>query len=522
MRHLLLTTALVLLAPAAFAQTIDEAGAQKLAQQLTAALKTQTGFELNGEATVKADGDAYLATLPTLTGKNPDGTLVISPIEMRLTPTTEGVYTFTGKLGTPMATMADEAGVPEASVSATEQSLSGTWDMNPDSPGSSYNFTASNLTVTKGQDTKLGTIATLAAKNTLLPVVDGKTGGDFNFSLTGLNFSEQQGQSGTFNVTLDKVAASGHTAGVDVKAIAATRDNVKQLNDSAIPTMAEVQKLLQGFASTPSIGSGQGYVDISLGNLKVNETKPEGSSGVSLGNFALRLDFSEAPEKLNNMLIAYSHNGLKITGGKPDVTDGVIPSAASFRTEVTNMPIEKLLGLTAGEAAKALDQPAKDISATAVGKDIWAEARKEMAAAKTGITVHDISYTAPALASKSTGSFAASAMSIFGASGKLDTRITGMEELLKAVTDSMNAPPAHDSNQPEAQSNAGGLMMALSMAQGFGRKVEGQTPSAYDYALELTPEGSFRLNGMDMGAMMGMGQQPSGGAPEPAPVPQAK
>lgn len=96
--------------------------------------------------------------------------------------------------------------------------------------------------------------------------------------------------------------------------------------------------------------------------------------------------------------------------------------------------------------------------------------------------------------------------------GASDTRIAGLDAFT-AKLGTLAAPPANSTApQPQADPEAQGLLMMMSMLQGMGQQAEGGLRT---YHFEVGADGSAKMNGTDIASLIGMGM--NAGSAETAP-----
>jgi len=495
MLRLSLTTALVLCAPAFAHAAVDAAGAAALQKQLAQSLENLAPMTTNGDLLVTPDGDAFAVTMPTLVMKNrEDFSVVIAPISLRMLPTAEGVYTYTGTLPSPFFTVADETGVTRGTATVKEQQIKGEWN-------AAQHIFPSSLAVLKGvtyTDTKshyVVKIAELGATNQMTPTAEGRVNAQGSLNARNIEVTHAEAERGrALQVKIEGLGITSIAHDYDMTALDKLRES-GVLNNNAKP--ADALSRFSSLLNAPGQGGPGGKNEFSLimTNLFITgkdagDAKPTEArlASIKLGGTA----HTDAAG-LSNFTMGYEHGGFALTNMSSQILANLLPASVKFGATIANLPAAGLLQSTVESLNGAADETPRNTARQAIGS-----AAAQMEKAGTLFTITNLDFTSKALSANTQGSIKPSTASPVGATGTLNTRLVGVNELLARLAAGAKPPSADGTAQPQQDPNEGAVMMGLSMMQVYGQPVPDATPSALSYKFELAQDGSLVLNGAPM------------------------
>lgn len=506
----------------------DEATAAQLATKIQASLQTllpaqftTPGSELAFAGTTKVTvaGDVYALEIPALHAKTSDGSVDVGIITGMLTPTDGPGYNFALTLPTPLAVLTKTTSTTTLQVA--RQSLTGVWQ--PD------------LGFLPELHVALGDLAiTDKTNNRLATISEAKLDSSF-----GVNGTEQMGGTATGSVaaitlfndtshekflTIDRLEMASRTSDVNAEAVRNLRENLQKLDAG---DLAQGAPLLMGKVSS-LVNSLQGVMGTGEGSFTLTNLAATDSSGKQptlwkLPTASLGYTTGTNPDKTARLSFTYGHDRLSVTPALTGVRADLLPTTVGIGFTLDELPVTELAAVMAEAAATA---PAATSGKSATPATSSAEAVRAKIEAiitqyKPSLVVNKVLFGAPALQSLSTGRFTANPAASFFVTGALDTKIAGIDALVTKVS-ALASPKAAapGAPQPQGDPEAQGLLMALSMLQGIGQQA---ADGSRTYHFELGADGSAKMNGTDLAALLGMsmGMGAGGGAGSaPAPAPQ--
>ncbi len=148
-------------------------------------------------------------------------------------------------------------------------------------------------------------------------------------------------------------------------------------------------------------------------------------------------------------------------------------------------------------------QPATaDVNA---GNALKAKVLATLDESRTAFKVNDAKYVSNVLAGGLAGALIANQQAVFGAVGSFDAKVIGLDELLASLSAKTAAGQQANATTEAiaAAQKAQGTTMMLSMVKTFGRKVPDTKASTFTYKFEIGADGSLKVNGNDMGGLIG-------------------
>ncbi len=506
MLRLSLTTALAVCAPFYAQAAVDAAGADALTKQLTDSLGSLGAAELGGAPTVKIDGDAFAVTLPSLTfnSRRDDFSVAIPQIAVRMKPMAEGVYSYVATLPTTFLTINDKAGAPRGSATATTQQITGEWN------AANHHFNNSiavlkDIVYTDTKEPLTIKIAEAGAVNQMTARENSHVDGQGSFNMRDVQIVYADKERGrAAQVKLEALGLSSTVQDYDMSGLTKAPADATANPADAAGLLARLGSIM-GSAQQGGAGGTSNVSLVANGiDMVFVERKDEPPVTVKLPLVKLGGSAVSDAEQLIDLRMTYEHNGLMVKPIESRIMADLLPAAAKLDINVTNIPAGQLFQ-TASQTAAAMLGPK---SGEGGPENLHSGAQSALALmekAQTAIIINNISFNARALNALSQGTIKATQASPIGAVGTIDTRINGISELVKRITDNMGAAAA-SATTPQAQPDPmeQGVLMAMSMLQMQGKEVAGVTPSAYTYQVELTPQGSVKLNGAEMINLRGM------------------
>lgn len=530
MSHLLQKTRLPLLSTLLLASTSslafaapmpDEATATQLSSQLQDSLQTLMPANLNapdtkldfvGTTKVTVQGDGYLLEIPAMHATMPDATADIPAMTGTLTPTDGPGYAFSLNLPSPLLTFsnADEA----MTLQAETRSLSGVWQ-----PGLGFlpeaHLALGTISLTdKAQATIMRTNA--VKFDSTYTVANTKMDGLASGTLLGLAVFDPA----THNrlTSLERVDMTSRTANVDAAAIQNLRTMLQKMNPQN--AAAAPQGLLQ-LASSLQAAMGDGAANVKLTNLMFSYYDANKSpTSWSLPTATMAFESSHNADGTSRISFSYGHDKLTVTPAQTGVIAELLPTRASFGFTFDKMPLSELAKVIAANVPPApppAPVPVDGKPAHPAPAPLLSEATHQQVTAlitqyKPTLSINNILYGSPAIQSLTTGVFTANTGAKMYMTGASDTRIAGLDAFT-AKLGTLAAPPANSTApQPQADPEAQGLLMMMSMLQGMGQQAEGGLRT---YHFEVGADGSAKMNGTDIASLIGMGM--NAGSAETAP-----
>lgn len=510
------------------APTPDEATAAQLATKIQASLQTllpaqftTPGSELAFAGTTKVTvaGDVYALEIPALHAKTSDGSVDVGVLTGTLTPTDGPGYTFALTLPTPLAVLTRTTSTTTLQVA--RQSLTGVWQ--PD------------LGFLPELHVALGDLAATDKTNNRIATI-GEAKLDSSF---GVNGTEQMGGTATGSVaaitlfsdtshekflTIDRLEMASRTSDVNAEAVRTLRENLQKLNASDLAQgapllMGKVSSLVSSLQGVMGTGEGSftltnlAATDSSSGRQPTLWKLPTASLGYATGTNA---------DKTARLSFTYGHDHLSVTPALTGVRADLLPATVGIGFTLDELPVTELAAVMAEAAATTPGAGTKSaVSPPPLGDAIRTKIETVITQYKPTLVVDKVLFGAPALQSLSTGRFTANPAASFYVTGALDTKIAGIDALVTKVS-ALASPKAAapGAPQPQGDPEAQGLLMALSMLQGIGQQA---ADGSRTYHFELGADGSAKMNGTDLAALLGMsmGMGAGGGAGSaPAPAPQ--
>ncbi len=501
----------------------DEATAAQLATRIQDSLKTLLPAQLStpgselafaGTTKVTVAGDAYALEIPALHAQTSDGSLEVGIITGTLTPTDGPGYNFALTLPTPLAVLTKTTSTTTLQVA--RQSLTGVWQ--PDLGFlPEMHLDLGDLTVTDKANNQLGTIGTAKL--------------DSSF---GVNGTEQMGGTATGSVaaitlfdttshkkflTIDRLEMASRTSEVNAAALKELRENLQKLNTG---DLAQGAPLLMGKVSS-MVSSLQGVMGTGEGSFTLTNLAATDSSGRQptvwkLPTASLGYATGTNPDKTARLSFTYGHDHLSVTPALTGAMADLLPTTVGIGFTLDELPVTELAAVMAEVAAENGKSATPAVSPVDASR---AKIESIITQYKPTLVVDKILFGAPALQSLSTGRFTANPAASFYVTGALDTKIAGIDALVTKVA-ALASPKAAapGAPQPQGDPEAQGLLMGLSMLQGIGQQA---ADGSRTYHFELGTDGSAKMNGTDLAALLGMslGMGAGGGAPAPQTAPPA-
>lgn len=510
-----LTLAAVLLvssAPVAWAlPPVDEATAAKLAGEMDSVLgslipPTVAGtMKLEGKTEVKPAGEVFTFTLPTVVVDTVAATFRSGAVTGTLTPTDETHYAFTITLPNNLGTFSDIAGTPVMTAALDSQEIKGVWQ-----PGSDLlpelNANLANVVFSHPQSKVTFGVRALAVA--LRNAVDG-SGKMSSTSMTTIRNISAMGPNS--NVTVGEVSFRSATAGVDYAAVKAARAEMRAALSTATSPAGGSEKLpeiLEALSSTGGQYTFSGEISDLVMNYNTSVIDQAGSWGITKAHFGSEGSTPEAG--VANISFSLGHEGLTMRPVPSAAIGSVLPTESKLRVDISRVPVSPLLKLAMDPVGLQAGGPAFEAFRTALGQ------------AKTEVKLTELETKAPSLGTVLAGALTGNAQAKFGFAGSLEGKLTGVDELVTKISQmtqtAAQAGTPGAAPVPQEDPAAQGLLMALSVVQTQGTPVPNTSPSVRRYLFELGPEGSFKLNGVDLGMMLGINTQampPAAAAPAP-------
>ncbi len=501
---------LVTSAPVAWAlPPVDEATATKLAGEIDTALgsmipPTAVGtLKLEGKTEVKPAGSAFTFTLPTVVVDTTAATFRSGAITGTLTPMDDTQYAFVLTLPAGLGTFSDIAGTPVMTAALDSQDIKGVW-----TPGSDLlpELTANLANVVFNQPQSKVSFGIRAVALAMHSAVDGAGKMSSTFVTTIRNVSVMGPNS---NVTVGEIGLRSATAGVDYAAVKAVREEMKAALATATTPAGGGKKLpeiLEALSSTGGQYTFAGDLSDFVMNYNTSLIDQAGSWGITKAHF----NSEGATPEAGAATISFSlgHEGLTMHPVPSPAVGAVLPTASNLQVDISRIPVAALLKL------------ATDPVGMQAGGEAFEAFRKAMGQAKTELRITNLETKAPSLGAVLSGAFTGDAQARFGIAGSLEGKLTGVDELVTKISQMTQAAaqptPGTAAPVPQPDPAAQGLLMALSVVQTQGTPVPNVSPSVRRYVFALGPDGSFKLNGVDLGMMLGINAQ---GAPSSATTP---
>jgi hypothetical protein len=505
-----LASAVALLPLAALAApAADEATAQKLTAELQQDaerfISSFPGLKLEGEVSIRPEGDSYALSLPPLSFTLKNGELIrTAAMTGRLTPQDNQEYRYTLNMPNPVATMFDITQVPAYVLTTTAQDMTGVWSEKHDAFLNGI-LSMRGVRVSEAENSNVvATLDQLRVENDISISPANRMDGKVLLSLSALAmYNKQQTQV----LSLAGAGVSYLLKDVNYTAFRAMQDRARA-EQSGAPSGKEISGML---ADLGQIGGSSAIAFVGR-DLIAREVRSGGpgspASTVKLPLLRVMLDSSSHEGGLTNGGLRYQHEGLAITPPPGAAIAELLPARLELAGQLERFPVQQVFAL--------LNETSSSGQRLNAMQDMWTRALLELESARTTLTVSQLGYAAPRLTSSTSGQFAASAAARFGATGELNTRINGLDEVL-AHFKSLLSPPADGGVQAQPDPSIQSVMMGLTMLQTFGQIVKDASPSARTYKLELGADGSLKLNGTDFSTMMGMAGGMAGGMPPALP-----
>jgi|GEM_PF-1043364 len=518
-----LASTLLLTVPA-LAAPVDAATGQKLASDLTALIKSHLGevegFSLNGDITVTPDGDGYALSIPQLRVKDDDGEAHTAAMTGRITPLSDDEYRYSINMPSPLATMFNSTGIPILSITAAASRLQGVYSMKLN------NNMSADMMLSGLRLNDLAKSATLAEIGGIVYQARNRITGDK------LDMRSTMGMSnivasidGKEALHIASVGGSLLNRGMNFaqfqKLEQTIRENRHLLSDSkgAIPYFAAIMN------DSGKVG-GDVAATFFVKDIRV-QTPQAGKDQDGGATWTLPLLRADLTSTCNAQIlcdggITYRHEGLTTTAHLSDMVAGLLPTTLDLGFMLEKMPQSEIADI-AKKYADLLTTPSKnEPDEAALYKQAADELLKVTSAAGTTLRFNSVDVASPWINNHTAGAFTVTPDAAFKVTGALDTRINGLDETITKLTALASGGESgseggstedKNSNKPMAQPDPmlQNALIGLSMLQGFGQQVADANPSARTYKIEVGADGTVKLNGTDLGAMLGMAGGMGGG-----------
>lgn len=520
MSHLLQKTRLPLLSvlllgtasPLALAAPLpDEATAAQLSEKIQAGLQTMIapiagpGAKLDfvGQTKVTAQGEVYLVEIPAMHATLKDAVADIPAMTGTLTPTDGPGYAFTLNLPAPLLTFSDAT--EALTLQAATRSFTGVWQPGLGSLPEAH-IEMGTVSLTNKQNETLMSLTAAKFDNASRIDTANKMSGSASGYVVGLSVFEEK----THNqlVKLDRLDMASQNSNVDADAIKALQEQLQKLNQQE--SASAPQSLMQMASSLQSVmGDGQGHIKVTNATFSYYDANKVPTSW-SLPTAMMDFESGHNADGTSRLSFSYGHDKLTVTPALTGVMADVLPSKAGFGFTFDKMPLRELAQAIATNVPPA-PPPAPALvdgkPAPAPHPTLLSEATHQQITAllnqyKPTFSIDKILFGSRALQSLTTGLFTANTEAKLHMTGTSDTRIAGLDAFTARLGE-MTSPPANSTTpQPQADPEAQGLLMMLSMLQGMGQQAEGGLRT---YHFEVGADGSAKLNGTDVASLLGMG-----------------
>lgn len=468
-------------APAAPAAVpVDEAGAKALAAGMEAGLKRLLPHTTEGEGprwtgvvAATPDGDAYKVTWPALSFVSDDGgRMDVGVITLRVRPRADGTQSFTAELPASIP-LFDGTNAANGTITVGSQSTTGVW-----SPA------YETLT---GLDMALGTVAGVDGKGRTVLTIGGINGrldlrpdgggalysGPGTFTLTNLVV---QDETGAQLATIGTAGTDFTYTRVDLektrKVTQAAQANATGADPTPVPA-ADFRGLFGGLDFTMTLGDSAFF-------------NPEEDFRFSFKNVSMSMGVNGLDTSSTAVRFAYGHDGLAMT--PPPGPADFMPGSAGLSIAALKLPTDAF-----SQALNIASGKTDDTTAALVGGLLLGA----LGQAGSEIRLEKLAVVTPATSGHAAGSATFNAGAAFGADGAFTVTLTGLDNAIKALQ-----PAAGRKAAKEDQETLAGLTMIQALGQP-GKDAQGK--DARLYKIDITPDGQLLLNGTDLSALMGLG-----------------
>lgn len=466
------------------APAVSAEGAAQLAKFLDERLKSYLGtltdgakVQLSGPTMAVVDGDHYAVSLPVIRfdGDDKGSHFEIPGVSMTVKPLANEEFALTIKLPSSMTAL--EKGAPVATLTVGSNDISGVWAARFE------NFVSANVAVKDirlqaNQDDMVMTIGAINATEDLKPDPAGGYSGPMAMALSDLRIEEEEQAIFTVGaVTWESIYTRLRMErGVELNRLAEAVAEKK-----AEPDPAKFLSLVEGLFGGASMR-------VRIDDMMVSDydEKTEEETVVTLGRLGFHGGIDDFDKEKAKLAFGFEVNGIGIDPAP--VNDSMMPLGTDLTISLRDIPSKRLLGLaqsllTPGAAATAAPPAIPALM------DVLTNAGLTLEIEKGGVKL-------PLGGVEAAGSVRASAQAAMGGEGEVTFRVRGLDAMMESMK------PA-DGGKPDKET--GEILGGLTMLKAMGRpetKPGGVTEMVY--AIKLTPQGTFLLNGTDMGPLLGM------------------
>jgi len=459
MRALLtLVFATLLSFPAFAAPAIDEAGAtalkprfQQAIDQMAASMqKSGITMERAGDLMVEPAGTYYAVTSPNITLKMPAGiTRTVGMVAINAIPTEDpDVFKVAVALPTPMID-ADASGNNVGSLSFGSQTMNGLWNM------------------------KVSTFVEMNGSYKNVRLVNNAQGIDM--SIPSLTLTSKLTQNGKFWQGPSEAVLSNvsHKDGVGSYQAGnlRIRTDVRELDFNAQPNssgssmgLSAAQSVIADFLTR--------YANAADVTVVADNVAFQGARNGTLKSASLQATLSNLRSKAADAVWTLGMDGVALDD---PAAQRYVPSRVAFKGAGKKLPLENLVRV--GEGGSYM---------------------KVLADAGSDIKIENLMLDAPAYGVDANGNVVASTTSPLGATGDMNVKVRGVQELNSWLATPDAARVLGVESIPQQ------LVATLAIVQLTGKDgTDSAGRPTKDFALQITPAGKMTLNGADMSALSG-------------------
>lgn len=516
-----LPVTILLLSTSAMAADISPEGAATLKTVIQSFLDERVKLSavnggnmvLDGQLNVEPASGYYAVTLPHIKMRSATGdTTDMGIITMNALPgNSDKEWKMAVALASPIK-FTDAAGKTEGELSIGQQKFAGIWNVDLNSY-SMLDARYHNITFKNGTQETTITAPETAIQYNLKSNGDATkqlwsgpitfTSRDIKITDT-IDHSDFAVKSASMNMTVkDHNPAEVKKFTDQMSAIAEhTQDPARMTNQHALG----MYNLITNFISNSSDGftSNAQLKDVSY-SYEDSTTKEK--KNMSIGAIAFGLSAMGFMQDSVDTNIRFSYDGLSISPQSTEDADSV-PTKANFDIALNKLPFKALIDLGRGSIQASDSKNAQ--SAHLANQEALLKLPQLLTQAGTNLTINNTEISSPAYRGFVNGVVNANVQAVKSFTADIKGEIKGLDGLLQKL-----AQLAQNPNNPAAP-KIQQTMGTLTVLQMIGQQ-KPDDPTTRTYHLQVDDKGSVKMNGADLGAVMGGGMGGGISPVQPAP-----
>ncbi|HPD83150.1 MAG TPA: hypothetical protein PLK85_04950 [Alphaproteobacteria bacterium] len=466
------------------ASEINDSGAAKLKILFTdlidvqkAKIEAQGGsIETKGNITIEKADTYYAATLPEIAIKDTNGvTIHLGLIAVNATPTDQpDHWKMSAALPTPI-TYTDKDGKPTMRIDIGKQNMTGVW--NTELNGFSKLIASYNdIKIGHADKQSIINLGQINIESNLTKGDENKWSGPTKFNIQNINVSDAQKK--TF-LKVNTLQIDAKIDGYKPQGQSAAIQKIKE--NPSEKTNQILSNLINSSGEKLNVSAQLNGINGAIPAVKGKDIAPQ---NFSLDKAYYMMGFDVLDNGKINNTMAFGYNGFKNTSSQDDL----LPTQMDFNLAFNNIPLAEIFTTLGSVIDDSINPNAQKVAALQAMMTL----PKVLSDAKTTLKISDTKFGNAQYNVMMNADIKANPLSAVGATGVLNTKIVGLDNILKTL----EAKKSTASTQELAKIND-----AIQRIQAL-RLISDQDGDTNSYAITLTEDAKILVNGKDASGLI--------------------